>query len=328
MKKTLRLVFGTGEEYGIADIRYYTESEPLPPFMFTPDHKYPVVNTSKAGFTCKLSAAFPETHTLPEVVSVEGGDNVGAVPALCTAHVRGLSIETVTGKAAELEKRTGIRSDVTDRGTDVEIVTHGVSTHAIKADQGKNALTAMLDLLCALPLAETEQTSVLRRFHRLFGHGDVSGHGAGLYLSDSESGGSLYNLGIFRLSETDLTARVRATLPASASEEEFKALFRGRMREGELAVSDERFSPGRHIPLEDPYVAKLLRAYEHHTGEKAFGIAAGGGNYSHYFPRGVAFGCEPYDVDTRMHGAQEFVSIEQMLTSIRIIAQSIVEICG
>ena len=37
--KTLRLVFGTGEE-PIADIRYYTESEPLPPFMFTSDHKY------------------------------------------------------------------------------------------------------------------------------------------------------------------------------------------------------------------------------------------------------------------------------------------------
>jgi succinyl-diaminopimelate desuccinylase len=328
LRKTVRLVFGTGEEYGIADIRYYTEIEPAPPFMFTPDHKYPVVNTSKAGFTCTLSADFQDSHALPAVISVEGGDNVGAVPALCTARVREVSIDAVEGRAAELRKRTGIRCDVTALGTDVEIVTHGVSTHAVKADQGKNAVTAMLDLLCELPLAEAEPTAMLRSFRRLFSHGDVTGHRAGLYLSDDESGGSLYNLSIFRLSKTGLMARVRATLPASTSEEEFKALFRSRTEDAKLVVSNERFSPGRHVPLEDPYVAKLLGAYEHHTGQKAFGIAEGGGNYSHYFPHGVAFGCEPYGVDTRMHGAQEFVSIENVLTSISIIAQSIVEICG
>jgi len=95
-----------------------------------------------------------------------------------------------------------------------------------------------------------------------------------------------------------------------------------------LHVSEERFTPGQYIPLDDPYIAKLLGSYEFYSGQKAFGIVEGGGNYAHYFPHGVAFGCEPHGVDTRMHGAQEFVSIDHMLTSICIFAQSILEICG
>ena len=330
LRKTVRLVFGTGEEYGISDIHYYTDAESAPPFMFTPDHTYPIVNVNKASYTAALSAAFDESQAAGTVVlSVEGGENRGAVPGQCTARVRGVERHALEAALERARDRTGLPFSLepSDNG-DWTLTCRGISTHAVKADQGRSALTAMLELLCALPLAECPGHQTLRRFAALFPHGDVPGRRSGLYVEDQVSGGSLYNVGIFRYAPHELEAQLRATLPATLEEGTFTALFRQKMAAAGLQVLQDHFSPGRYIPLDDPYVEKLLASYEHYMGQKAYGVAAGGGSYANYFPHGVAFGCEPDGVDTRMHGAQEFVSIDNMMKSICIFAQSILEICG
>ena len=328
LNKTVRLVFGTGEEYAMQDIPFYTNAEPFPPFMFTPDHCFPIVNTKKASSMLAFSASFAQCENGCTVVSVSGGENRGAVPEDCTAVVRGLTENELKEAIAEAEKKTGLPFAFEEEDGSFVIHSKGVSTHAIKADQGKNAVTAMLQLVCSLPLAESEAHELLKRFSALFPHGGVEGRSAGLYLSDEISGGSLYNLGIFRFGGGKLEAHIRCTLPYSTEEQPFKKLIAETAEKAGLNVDRCSFSPGQHIPLDDPYIEKLLRSYELHYGEKAYGIAMGGGCYAHCFPHGVAFGCEPYGMDTRMHGAQEFVKLDVMERSIAVFAQSIFEICG
>ena len=330
LKKKVRLVWGTGEEYAIQDIHYYTDAEPAPPFMFTPDHSYPLVNSCKAGYTNKMEASFIDDESAPgvRVMSLAAGNNRGAVPGSCEAQVNGADREALERAIEDRSSATGLPFHVDWQDGQARISCEGVSTHAVKADQGKNALTAMLGLLTALPLSDTDGHRMLRRFDAIFPHGDVEGRQGGLYVSDKESGGSLYNIGIFRYTPVALEVQLRATLPATTDTERFKDFFRDKMEDIGLSVVEENVSEGRNIPLDDPYVKKLMASYEFYTGEKAFGISAGGGDYSHHFPRGIAFGCEPYGVDTRMHGAQEFVSLENMLRSVCIFAQSIWEICG
>ncbi|MBR0135223.1 MAG: Sapep family Mn(2+)-dependent dipeptidase [Clostridia bacterium] len=328
LNKTVRLVFGTGEEYAMLDMPYYTNAEPFPPFMFTPDHCYPIVNTKKAASMVAFSAVYEPCGTGCRVISVSGGENRGAVPENCTAAVAGISEEVLKTAIEKASQRTGLPFTYEEKEGIFTLTSKGVSTHAIKADKGKNAVTAMLELVCSLPLAECNAHQLIKKFSELFPHGDVAGREAGLYLCDELSGGSLYNLGIFRFEEGKLTAHIRCTLPYSTQAEPFNKLIAAAAERTGVNVDRCSFDPGKHIPLDDPYIEKLLKSYEHHYGEKAYGLAMGGGCYAHCFPHGVAFGCEPYGEDTRMHGAQEFVKLDVMLKSIAVFAQSIFEICG
>lgn len=326
--KKVRLVFGTGEEYAIQDIHYYTDVESAPPFMFTPDHTFPVVNTHKASYSCTITKELPVQEVACGVVSLVSGDNRGAVPAESTMLLRGVKMTALNAAVDRVSAQTGLSFSIVPRGgEEVEVGCVGVSTHAVKADHGKSALTAMLALAAELPLPDTEGSRTLHRLAALFPHGDVAGRACGLYCEDEASGGSLYNIGIFRYDGQKIYAQQRATLPACCTEEAYPAFFRAVLEKEGYSVTQESFSAGRHIPLTDPYVNKLLHSYECHMGEKAFGIAAGGGCYADYFPHGVAFGCEPYGVDTKMHGAQEWISVEHMMKTTCVYAQSILEIC-
>lgn len=328
LEKTVRLVFGTGEEYAIQDIHYYTDVESMPPFMFTPDHTFPIVNTHKASYICTFSKKFEHPAQFDSgVISLMGGENRGSVPGECTMLLKGVQTDVLNDAIKRASSETGLPFSVSAQEDTTKVICTGVSTHAVKADQGKSALTAMLALAAILPLSETEEHSALRCLAAMFPHGDVAGRASGFYCEDAESGGSLYNIGVFRYDGESIFAQMRATLPASCTEMSVSSQVHNIMEQAGFTVTDDHFSEGRHIPLTDPYVEKLLRSYECHMGEKAFGIAAGGGCYADYFTHGVAFGCEPFGVDTKMHGAQEWISIEYMMKTICVYAQSILEIC-
>ena len=56
----------------------------------------------------------------------------------------------------------------------------GVQAHAAHPAGGRNAITAMLELLCALPLAEDPATQAIRALHRFFPYGDNEGKALGI----------------------------------------------------------------------------------------------------------------------------------------------------
>jgi succinyl-diaminopimelate desuccinylase len=54
----------------------------------------------------------------------------------------------------------------------------------------------------------------------------------------------------------------------------------------------------------------------------------GGGTYVHHIEGGVAFGAHMPDFDTRLHGANERMHVEDMLTACKIFAQVICDLCA
>ena len=54
----------------------------------------------------------------------------------------------------------------------------------------------------------------------------------------------------------------------------------------------------------------------------------GGGTYVHELDNGVAFGASLPGTDNRMHGADEFAVIDELLVSAKIFAQVIVDLCS
>ncbi len=72
----------------------------------------------------------------------------------------------------------------------------------------------------------------------------------------------------------------------------------------------------------------LLRVYEDYTGREGKCLAIGGGTYVHNLKNGVAFGASMPDTDNRMHGADEFAIVEELVTSAKMFAQVIVDLCS
>lgn len=77
LKKGVRLIFGTNEETGSADLAYYKSKRTLPPMVFTPDGEYPVINAEKGIIHVHFSAEYCG-------IPVHGGTVINAVPAVCS----------------------------------------------------------------------------------------------------------------------------------------------------------------------------------------------------------------------------------------------------
>ena len=62
--------------------------------------------------------------------------------------------------------------------------------------------------------------------------------------------------------------------------------------------------------------------------DEGYCIALGGLTYVHDLKNGVAFGAVFPGTDTRMHGADEFAVVDELVASAKIFAQAIVELCS
>ena len=71
----------------------------------------------------------------------------------------------------------------------------------------------------------------------------------------------------------------------------------------------------------------LLSVYTEMTNKPGYCIAIGGGTYVHEIPGGVAFGAEFKGEDAHIHGADEFISLENLITNAKIFAEAILRIC-
>ncbi len=100
LKKGVRLIFGTNEENGSADLAYYRSKRKLPPMVFTPDGEYPVINAEKGMLRVYFSTYAPEN------VEISAGTVINAVPSSCKFLNKPLSctVEGVSAHASTPEK--------------------------------------------------------------------------------------------------------------------------------------------------------------------------------------------------------------------------------
>ena len=80
--------------------------------------------------------------------------------------------------------------------------------------------------------------------------------------------------------------------------------------------------------MNNDFVQKLLKSYETVTGLKGEAMAIGGGTYVHELKNGVAFGAVLPGIDTRMHGADEFFDLDNIVIATKVYAEAIIELCS
>lgn len=321
LKKGVRLIFGTDEENGSSDMDIYKKHEKLPPNVFTPDGSFPVINVEKG----MMRSAFGGKYEGGSVRIFRGGSIPNAVPDNAFAGVEGVTLSEINA-AIEADKSGAVFTAEEIDGV-VRIKAAGRSAHASTPESGINAVTALITLLNRLPLKDGRQAEILRGLERAFPFGETDGFSAGLKAED-KTGAATLVFSIFRMEngecEGTIDVRFPTCLDLKTVEEKERAALSAAGCEFKGFIGDEPHC----VDESSEFVQALLRVYERIEGEKGECIAIGGGTYVHNIEGGVAFGVERGDTDYHMHGADEFITAEELLKDAVLFANVIVEICG
>ena len=328
LKKNARLILGTDEECGSSDIAHYYAIEKEAPMTFSPDGSYPVVNTEKGSLNGHFTASFAPSEALPKLVSVEAGIKVNVVPGKARAVVQGIDVEVMEKAAEAVTGETGIRFEFEVEEDSATITAIGEGAHASKPEEGNNALTGLLVLIQRLPFAACEQISTIGRLLELIPHGDTSGNALGIAMSDEISGDLTLAFSLLTISDSELDGTFDSRCPICATKENVLDAAKAKMAEKGFTLLNDSMRPPHHVDGDSEFISTLLRTYEEYTGRKGECIAIGGGTYVHELKNGVAFCAAMPETDNRMHGADEFAVIEELIVSAKMFAQVIIDLCS
>ena len=329
MKKSVRLIFGSDEECGSGDLEYYYAKEQEAPYTFTPDADFPLINIEKGSFKGEFSADFPAEDAKAYVVSFTSGDKVNVVPARATLVVAGVEAAVVEEAAARVTVQTNV-AFITESQADgtVKVSARGVAAHASTPAEGKNALTATLRLITALPLDATKGLTALLGLEALFPYEDTCGKQAGIDRENEESGALTLCFSIMDYTPEHLHAIFDARLPIGCTKENTSYPVKEALAQYGITLDNDELREPHCVPGDSWFVQTLLGSYERYFGKKGKALSTGGGTYVHELERGVAFGCMVPEVDNHMHGDDEFMEIEMLLRSAKIFADAILKICN
>ncbi len=311
--RKVRLMMGCDEECGMGCMKHYIENRPLPDLAFSPDAEYPLVNSEKGIFHCAYTKKFPSK------IRLNAGTVVNAVPDKATAFVP-IPMEEVAPVADAFSSKEGFPCtlDTTQGGTCITVI--GVGAHASMPEDGQNALLGMLSLLSLLPLDEADAAAVAS-LHKAFGF-DRHGETMGLDCTD-ESGRLTCNPGLMQWDSKGYTVCIDIRYPITMDNDLL-------LRKLDAALPGERndtaFKAGHFVPEDSELVQKLLNVYEKRSGQYLPPKRIGGGTYARCIGNAVAFGPEIPGGDNRIHMADEFMRVEDLLYHTKMIADAILSL--
>jgi len=342
----VQLILGSGEETGFDDITQYLKKNTPPPNVFTPDAEFPVVNIEKGRFMPVFGAKWEKDTSLPRIIEIKGGVTPNSVPNYSEAVVEGFSFEEVEKFCTEFSNKTGVNisvvTDVTDEPKEpsprfetkeplprqpIKITAEGTSAHASLPERGNNAQTALIEMLASMPFAESTGFDYLRILNKLFPHGDYRGTALGIDMSDELTGRITVNFGVLRFSELEFSGNFDSRTPACADDVDLLQMTQSILKSNGINITYHEITGCHHTPEENAFVQKLLNVYEEYTGQPRKCLAIGGLTYVHDIPGGVAFGCVMPDDDNKVHGVNEFIPKEQLITSAKMFTQVIIDFC-
>ncbi len=324
-KTGVRLVLGSGEETGSEDMEYYFTKRPTLPYTLSPDAEYPLINIEKGRFAPTF-AKRTENGGSPRLVSFSGGVTQNIVPGKASAELEGLTAAQVQPVADALAPELKADFEITDLPGGCRVLCAGATAHASLPERGVNAQTALIRLLCALPLAENETAAALSGLASLFPHGETDGASVGLAMQD-ESGALTLNFGVLSFTDGAFSCGADLRCPVCADGLDLFSIFGAAIGRYGFAVTGGPRSKAHCVPADSPLVRACLSEYEACTGRKGECVAIGGGTYVHEIDGGVAFGVEFPGRDYRIHGADEFADPAELLLTAEMYAGVIRRLC-
>lgn len=295
LKHRIRLIFGTSEETGGADIVNYLKSEKQPVSGFTPDADFPAINAEMGILVIRLSKEL-EKHNL---LSLEGGQAVNMVPDRASVSY----LEDGEEKHLSLE---------------------GVSAHGSTPHKGKNAISLLIREMKEKPLfSDLKDTLSVLEYNLAM---DLDGHNMGVDLEDEASGKLVLNLGKIKLENNHLDTYINIRYPVTFTMEDVTEKIRSIFEKEGFSFEILSHDGPLYYPKDAAFIRKLMDVYAKETGDESEPLAIGGGTYAKMMKNIVAFGPLLPGREDTLHQLDEYILTEDLMTCARIYANAMIEL--
>lgn len=287
LEKTVRVIFGTDEESGSADLPLYLAKEQPPIFGFTPDCKYPVVYGERGIVNIELITPFSEAD-LSALGSIEGDQAKDHVPDELIVDLK--------------------------NGQQVEVIGKRAPTNA--PELGVNAITLLAEkLMNEASLAESLKKYFKWVFDSL--HEKHYGEGFNLALADEDSGKLILTPYELRKTDKELVLSIAIRYPVTFQEEEIiERVHAIVLAHTEVVIV--RSMKGTNFPKDDPNVLALAEVYEKVTGLDGTPVTTTGATYARTMPNIVAFGPSFPGQKGIAHNKNEYMDLNDLLLNLEI----------
>ena len=315
-KRKLRVIFGCGEEIGMADIPHYFTQEQLPDMGFTPDSSYGICHCEKGIINLRVEGANDSSL----IKHFSAGTVSNAVPAKALCEIV-CSREELTAlqKAAEDSE---ISYTITPTGEGASILASGKAAHAAFPEGGRNAAAYLVKLL-----SETFGAQRLGSFFSFVSEKiglATDGSTIGVQCADEPSGPLTFNLGLLHADESTCSLTVDIRYPATCHGSDISKIIQSAAEGSGLSYSLLSDLEPLYLPRESKLIALLSGAYQDVTGEPCSIFSMGGGTYARQMHgRGVAFGPGfPGGKATHEHDADERIDLEKFKVHAQICLEA------
>ncbi len=282
-KRKLRVIFGCGEEIGMADMGHYFASEQLPDMGFTPDSAYGICHCEKGIINFKVTGE----NGSPVVKSFASGTVCNAVPAKAECAVKCTLAECQ--QLMDAAKRCEIEISVTPTGEGANLLATGQAAHAAGPQNGKNAAAYLVKLLAEV-FGPEKIGPFFRFIHEKIGL-TYDGSLLGVDMSDEPSGPLTFNLGLVHADEQNCSLTVDIRYPATKEGKSISDAIAAGVAPYGLQFTLISDAAPLYLPKESPLITLLAGAYQDVTGEECTIYSMGGGTYARQMHgKGVGFG--------------------------------------
>ncbi|MEL1136415.1 dipeptidase PepV [Desulfitobacterium sp. THU1] len=324
LHKKVRLILGTDEESGWADMDYYKQKEEIPVQGFAPDAEFPLIHAEKGIFHLELTKQL----SLPHLKQIQGGDRANVVPDTCRVVLNGLAQDVVSQKLTDYSFPEGVSGDLENEGSGTGetliLIFKGVGAHGSLPQNGKNAVLHALQFLQTLAINE-EEAQLIQWLTTKVG-GGFYGEGLNIAFADEPSGRLSLNLGIMDWSEDHLRFVLDIRYPVTINQDQVLIPLQEQAEAMGLQLKTLSHQKAHHVPKDSPLVGALLKAYADVTGLEAYAFAIGGGTYAKVLPQGVAFGPLLPGEPEVIHCADEYIAIDSLVLACKVYAQAILNL--
>ena len=319
--KRVRVIFGTNEESGDEDIRYYLKQEKPPKYAFTPDGRFPVIFSEKGIYTF----SFKEKIDLESsrVIKLEAGSKSNIVPEICKAEIKGFSEPLLRDTIKIIEKKSNCLFGLKYLSESMEVTCEGKSAHASSPQRGINAILGMFKLLNSI-LPEKDSLKNFFRFIDTYIGETSNGEKLGIMVRNEEMGDLTINAGITNIINGEVFIKFNVRYPASITESELDTKLGEVAKRHSIIFFKRNHNKPLYFDKSHSLVKTLQQVYKEVTGRDEEPAALGGGTYAKLMPNTVAFGPNFKEYRGNPHSFDESIDLSMLKQGMEIYARAII----
>ena len=286
LTKTIRILFGTDEESGSADIPMYLTQEQPPMYGYTPDCKYPAVYGERGVLGVKIVTTISD-ESLSPLTTFEGNFDRSAVPDTLHYTINNTSI-SLTGKRAP--------SNAPDMGLNV------ITLFGEKEQTNHNLSGEFQDYLSWLANSL---------------HNQHDGSGLGINFSDEESGYLALTPVDLTFNDNTISLDISIRYPISIHKEQIIKQLEKAMPNNSI-IQVTRDMPSTYFDKNHPMIHQMSKVYEYATGLDGTPVTTTGATYARSMPNIIAFGPSFPGQKGIAHNKNEYMDKKDLIKNLEI----------